>query len=169
MSNELEFDFFKESWLFESMGVFKVKFRKIVARRPPERFENLILTLIRSQKYRHNMGVLLRFFWRLFFRKWTCKFCMQNPYYFPWLRIWLRHVKKWILEKIVKSPPCARKCLLETSVGLGGHPKTFWDHLGATCVLAQKHSYLNGQKLTLPRSVDSSRKFYIFRSRGQIF
>ena len=32
-----------------------------------------------------------------------------------------------------------------TSAGLGGHPKTFWDHLGATCVLAQKHSYLNGQ------------------------
>ena len=43
------------------MGAFKVKFRKSVARRPPKRFENLILTLIRSQKYRQNMGVLLQF------------------------------------------------------------------------------------------------------------
>ena len=137
------------------MGAFKVKFRKTVARRPPKRFENLILILIRSQKYRQNMGVLLRFLFlaTFFLKKWTCKFCMQNPYYFPWLRIWLRHVKKWILEKIVKSPPCARKCFLVTSAGLGGHPKTFWDHLGATCFLAQKPLYLIGAKPSQPRSV----------------
>ena len=43
------------------MGAFKVKFRKSVARRPPKYFENLVMTLIRSQKYRQNMGVLLHF------------------------------------------------------------------------------------------------------------
>ena len=45
---------------------------------------------------------------------------------------------------MLKSPPSARKCLLETSGGLKGHPRTIWDPLGATCFLAQKHSYLNG-------------------------
>ena len=47
--------------------------------------------------------------------------------------------------KMLKSPPYARKWLLVTSHDLGGHSKTFWNHLRATCVLAQKHSYLNGQ------------------------